>query len=282
MKAAPVGRPKSAKPGPSEQWSPRRPADRARFDALDSKTQQSVRSQAKQIEKQSRSLHDGKLRYAPTRCWALALDRHEAITNAPEPGPRWTQADRLTWEKYQAGAPCPGCGLPYLGDEREEAHGTGWMTVKQLTAHDDDDVEYLRRHGKCRSHRHSVSRSLVTHCGHCCPPPPLSPSQVEKIAAIFLRAERDTQDWLARNPECAACGQRATTAPYFWTTTKPRREVRRSLCSRCHDQFRGDSVTTPDLPESLGSDLITNSLPREDRRCPRLQRSPWELTAQHG
>lgn len=87
----------------------------------------------------------------------------------------------------KAGAPCRGCGLPCVDEERWDFTGTMHFTDEERARHDAEEARYRLRHPECHSHRHSVSGSLTLHCGTCCPPPPMSPSQREEIARLFSR-----------------------------------------------------------------------------------------------
>ncbi|GAA4127940.1 hypothetical protein [Actinomadura keratinilytica] len=91
----------------------------------------------------------------------------------------------LTWEAYVAGEPCPGCGLPYRDGEPWDFKGTMYFTEEERARYDAEEARFKKAHGDCRSHRHSVSGSLTMHCGKCCPPPPLSPRQIEKIGRLL-------------------------------------------------------------------------------------------------
>ncbi|PFG69061.1 hypothetical protein B0O41_3912 [Propionibacteriaceae bacterium ES.041] len=93
----------------------------------------------------------------------------------------------LTWEQYVAGEPCPGCGRPYRDEEHWESKGTMYFTDEERARYDAEQERYKRDHPACGSHRHSVSGSLTTHCGKCCPPPPMSPSQRDEIARLLGR-----------------------------------------------------------------------------------------------
>lgn len=91
----------------------------------------------------------------------------------------------LTFEQYRAGAPCPGCGRPYLDAEPFEFKGTMNLSDRERELYEAEQSRFKAKHGSCRSHRHSVTGSLTTHCGKCCPMPPMSPSQWERIGAIL-------------------------------------------------------------------------------------------------
>lgn len=82
---------------------------------------------------------------------------------------------QLSHRQFEAGEPCPGCGRPYL---RKTSSGLP------------EDLDWLRahraQHPEIHAHAHAVDNGPL-HCGLCCPPPPLTPSQVARIAAI-LRA----------------------------------------------------------------------------------------------
>lgn len=96
----------------------------------------------------------------------------------------------LTWEAYMAGEPCPGCGRPYRDEERWEFRGTMHMTNAERARYDAEEARYTEDHGDCHAVRHSVSGSLTMHCGKCCPPPPLSPAQIEHLRRILGRPKQ--------------------------------------------------------------------------------------------
>src|SRR5690606_11420554 len=87
----------------------------------------------------------------------------------------------LTWEQYAAGAPCPGCGRSYRDDEPWDFRGTMNFTDEERARYEAEQDRFEQDHGECHAMRHSVSGSLTTHCGKCCPPPPLSPTQLKEI-----------------------------------------------------------------------------------------------------
>lgn len=91
----------------------------------------------------------------------------------------------LTWEAYSARKPCPGCGLPYRDEELWEFRGAMHMTPDEHARYEAEASRFEKAHGDCHAMRHNVSGSLTIHCGKCCPSPPLSPGQVEKIGRIL-------------------------------------------------------------------------------------------------
>lgn len=93
----------------------------------------------------------------------------------------------LTYEQYRAGQPCPGCGRPYVDAEPFESKGTMNFSDAERARYDAEEDLFKKAHPSCGSHRHSVSGSLTTHCGKCCPPPPLSPAQLDQLSTL-LRA----------------------------------------------------------------------------------------------
>jgi hypothetical protein len=94
----------------------------------------------------------------------------------------------LTFEQYRAGAPCPGCGLPYVDSEPFDFKGTINLSDAERVRYDAEESRFKAAHASCRSHSHSISGSLTKHCGKCCPPPPMSPSQLERIRALMTPA----------------------------------------------------------------------------------------------
>jgi hypothetical protein len=99
---------------------------------------------------------------------------------------RWTdQKMYLTREEAEAGAPCRGCGVPVMG-ERQNERSFASPTSQSPQALADEDA-FRTRHATCHSHRWSVEGFRGMHCGQCCPPPPLSAQQVERLAVLLSR-----------------------------------------------------------------------------------------------
>ncbi|MCX6401817.1 MAG: hypothetical protein NTX33_18040 [Propionibacteriales bacterium] len=106
----------------------------------------------------------------------------------------------LGWEAYVAGEPCPGCHRPYRDDVPWVFRGTMHFTDDERARYDAEEARYKANHGGCRAHWHGVSGSLTMHCGKCCPPPPMSPSQIESISKILesKTPEHDLMRWRLR------------------------------------------------------------------------------------
>jgi hypothetical protein len=97
---------------------------------------------------------------------------------------RWTeQRMYLTREEAEAGEPCRGCGVPVMGEVRS-GWSLAWPTGDNPEALADEDA-FRNRHAACHSHRWSIEGFRGTHCGECCPPPPLSAQQVERLAVLL-------------------------------------------------------------------------------------------------
>lgn len=91
----------------------------------------------------------------------------------------------LTYEQYRAGQPCPGCGRPYVDAEPFEPKGTMFFSDAERARYDAEEARFKEVHPSCGSHRHGVSGSLTKHCGKCCPPPPLSTAQLDRLATLL-------------------------------------------------------------------------------------------------
>ena len=89
----------------------------------------------------------------------------------------------LTRDEAEAGEPCRGCGVPVMGERRNERSLVS-PTSKDPEALADEDA-FQVRHATCHSHRWSVDGFRGMHCGQCCPPPPLSAQQVERLAVLL-------------------------------------------------------------------------------------------------
>jgi hypothetical protein len=106
-----------------------------------------------------------------------------------------TEVQRLTWEQYLAGEPCPGCGRPMTDATLWSGSGKGsiHLSEEERARYDSEEEHFKVRHGDCHTHRWTFGGSLTTHCGKCCPPPPMSPEQTARIAALLHHALRDQQ-----------------------------------------------------------------------------------------
>ena len=97
----------------------------------------------------------------------------------------------LTFEQYRAGQPCPGCGRPYIDAAPFEPRGTMFFSDSERARYGAEEVRFKEAHPTCGSHSHGVSGSLTKHCGKCCPPPPLSPAQLDRLATLLRRPTPD-------------------------------------------------------------------------------------------
>ena len=96
----------------------------------------------------------------------------------------------LTWEQYSAGEPCPGCSRPYRRDGSWEDKGSMYYTEQERAMYEEEDALFRQEHGDCHAMRHSTVGALTMHCGRCCPPPPMSPSQVTEVARTLFGPRR--------------------------------------------------------------------------------------------
>jgi hypothetical protein len=97
----------------------------------------------------------------------------------------------LTYEQYRAGQPCPGCGRPYVDAEPFEPKGTMFFSDSERARYDAEKARFKEAHPSCGSHSHGVSGSLTKHCGKCCPPPPLSPMQFDRLTTLLRKPTPD-------------------------------------------------------------------------------------------
>jgi len=95
----------------------------------------------------------------------------------------------LSRAELEARVPCRGCGQPIID-------GLGqWPPLMKLDDEQQRDYEaadaaFKSRHPDCHSARWSMAGSRTTHCSFCCPPPPLSERQIQKIKAILTSSPR--------------------------------------------------------------------------------------------
>lgn len=122
---------------------------------------------------------------AAKRALRSALEAEADDRRRRERDEQWErEGTRLSWAEYVAGEPCRGCGLP-MTDELGS-----WPPLLQLSEaekleYEEANQKFRERHTDCRDARWTVGGSRVTHCCFCCPPPPMGPKQVEKLARLF-------------------------------------------------------------------------------------------------
>lgn len=131
---------------------------------------------------------------------ALVRARREAL--AAEEEDRRLEEQRQQWHRdgaylsraeVEAGEPCRGCGQPLL-DGLGDWPPLNRLTPQQRAEYDRAEALFRERHGACRSHRWSLSGHRATHCGYCCPPPPISDRQIERIRQILFSARVRNED----------------------------------------------------------------------------------------
>jgi hypothetical protein len=113
----------------------------------------------------------------------------------------WTDDQRLTYGDLLAGVPCRGCGRPL---QRRPSSGYE-MAILDEHAIKSENAEFLARHAGCGAMRWSIADEEIIHCSRCCPPPPLAPSTISKIAKIIgpmfadheLQKEKLSKRWIA-------------------------------------------------------------------------------------
>ena len=95
----------------------------------------------------------------------------------------------LSRAELEARVPCHGCSQPIIDDLGQ------WPPLMKLDDEQKRDYEaadaaFKSRHPDCHSSRWSMAGSRTTHCSFCCPPPPLSERQIQKIKAILTPSRR--------------------------------------------------------------------------------------------
>lgn len=68
------------------------------------------------------------------------------------------------------------------------------ITPAERAEYDRAQTLFAQRHADCRAHRWNMGGHRALHCGYCCPPPPLSDRQIERIAQIFSSARVRTEN----------------------------------------------------------------------------------------
>jgi hypothetical protein len=92
----------------------------------------------------------------------------------------------LTYDEFLAGETCRACNEP-LVDDRGNTPAILHMTDEQRPFWDVEDARYDAAHSDCRAGRWTVAPGGPTHCMNCCPPPPMSPATIDKVARLLRR-----------------------------------------------------------------------------------------------
>jgi len=142
----------------------------------------------------------------------------------------------LTRNQAVAGEPCRACRLPVidgLGSWPPLVH----LTEQERVDHDVAEAKFKQLRPDCHAHRWSIEGSRSTHCGLCCPPLPLSPSQIESVSRILsghVRREEELVIWALD----LTCGHRTEHSVHhtqrYWigsTALCPERKVTRGMVS---------------------------------------------------
>lgn len=122
----------------------------------------------------------------------------------------WTNDQRLTYEEVLAGEPCRGCGRPLYGGPESDVPLID-RSPEQQAAIDAEEASFRAIHPECKAMRWSVHGGGILHCGRCCPPPPLGPATIERIAPLLARMlldHRRKEDERARRWESAGRARR--------------------------------------------------------------------------
>lgn len=131
-----------------------------------------------------------KAKRAERRRRAAALAAEETASRDEAKQREWVaNGAYLSREELEAGVHCRGCELPII-DGLGDWPPLMKMDENQRLEYESAVTDFRARHSDCHASRWSMSGSRATHCSFCCPPPPLSAKQVERIVAIFASTRR--------------------------------------------------------------------------------------------
>ncbi len=109
-----------------------------------------------------------------------------------------------------------------------------YFTPGERERYDAEEAAFKERHPNCRAMRHSASGSLTTHCGKCCPPPPMSPTKARELSEMFGRMSEhrrpeDLMRWRLR----VFCGHEAEKVCHRSYLTAEQGFGSHSKCPEC-------------------------------------------------
>jgi hypothetical protein len=137
--------------------------------------------------------------------------------------PTYTESDRLTHEQMMAGEPCPGCGEEpvSLGEPPSwTGKGTMYLTADEQAARTAAEQAFKKRHLYCYAERWSMAGGAVSHCGRCCPPPPMSRDQIRRICRSFRAVRRNGHERRGAKAQHTSAARRDRPA-YRWKNAQP-------------------------------------------------------------
>ncbi|WP_423833653.1 hypothetical protein [Streptomyces manipurensis] len=126
-----------------------------------------------------------KAKRAAARARREALAAEEKDRRDTERREAWArEGTRLTWDEYNVGVPCRGCGEP-MYDGLGSWPGLMYLTEEEKRDYEAMEARFRQLHPDCKSGRWGTGGSRVRHCCLCCPPPPVGPAQIEKLTRLF-------------------------------------------------------------------------------------------------
>ncbi len=122
------------------------------------------------------------------RALALLAETWESIFEVKRQ--EWTDEGLYQpYEAFASGEPCRACRRPLL-DELTADNGEVTSTGPNV-----DNAAFRGKHEGCRLGFWSIVGCGVDHCHQCCPPPPLSPSQVRTLRTLLRRTTVHRASW---------------------------------------------------------------------------------------
>jgi hypothetical protein len=190
---------------------------------------------------------------------------------------RWKREGvQLTWQEFEDGLPCRGCGDPMY-----DGLGDWWPLLKLSEAeraeYETAQERFSKKHSDCKDMRWSVSGSRVMHCSFCCPPPPLSPKQIERLAEFFTNRPSSNRKDLDAWGLTLTCGH---VVEYIQHRDHSYVSTSVVDCPECHDRrgvVRSDRRGPARQPEQLGRE---RSATERARLAERLRATEAQLARQ--
>ncbi|THV43069.1 hypothetical protein [Glycomyces buryatensis] len=151
----------------------------------------------------------------------------------------------LSWEEYEAGKPCRGCGLP-LKDGLGELPFPAYRTEEQHAEFAAAEAEFQSRHPDCESRGWDAPGARTLHCHKCGPPVPMSPlspetrQRVVEILSTALKRDPSELDSWELTLTCDHTIERSADPSYSFSSCSV------EPCDECQE-YRG-VVTAIRLP----------------------------------
>ncbi|CAH0302144.1 hypothetical protein [Rhodococcoides fascians] len=146
----------------------------------------------------------------------------------------------LTYDELMAGVPCRGCG-EVMDDQVGDFGPTLYIPDELRPEYERRELEYKAKHAGHEAHRWLMPGSRQLHCGYCCPPPPMSPQQGDRIAKMWREMVKGIE---RRGPDALVAWNLELTCGHSTTTRTHKSAYSTGAVAECEECGRTRGVVS--------------------------------------